>query len=69
VARAREHYDQADLVMAGLPKRAVKAPYLMAAGYRSILDGLATRGFSPPRAPVRASRLRLISAFLRHAFT
>lgn len=69
VCRAREHYDQADLVMAGLPKRAVKAPYLMAAGYRSVLDGLAARGFAPPRAPVRASRLKLISAFLRHAFT
>ena len=55
--------------MAGLPKRAVKAPYLMAAGYRSILDSLAARGFSAPRAPVRASRLKLVSAFLRHAFT
>ena len=69
LCRAREHYDQADLVMAGLPKRAVKAPYMMAAGYRSILDNLAARGFAPPRAPVRASRIRLISAFFRHAFT
>ncbi len=69
LGRAREHYDQAELVMAGLPKRAVKAPYLMAAGYRSILDNLAVRGFTPPRAPVRVSRLRLIGAFFRHAFT
>jgi squalene synthase HpnD len=66
--RAREHFEQADLVMSGLPKNAVKAPYLMAAGYRSILDGLTTRGFTPPRAPVRMSRMKLISALLRHAF-
>jgi squalene synthase HpnD len=66
--RARAHFEQSDLVMAGLPKSAVKAPYLMAAGYRSILDGLSTRGFAPPRAPVRMSRVKLIGALLRHAF-
>lgn len=66
--RAREHYAQADLVMKGLPKAAVKAPYLMAAGYRSILDSLSVRGFSPPRAPVRMSRLTLVAAIFRHAF-
>ncbi len=66
--RAREHFEQADLVMAGLPKSAVKAPYLMAAGYRSILDGLTTRGFAPPRAPVRVSKLKLVGALVRHAF-
>ncbi|MEF3367147.1 presqualene diphosphate synthase HpnD [Methylocystis sp. 9N] len=69
LARAREHYEQAQLVMAGLPKAAVKAPYLMAAAYRSILDNLAARGFAAPRAPVRVSRAKLIAAFLRHAFS
>lgn len=67
--RAREHYEQADLVMAGMPKAAVKAPYLMSAGYRSILDRLATRGFAPPRAPVHMSRMKLIGAYFRHALT
>ncbi len=66
--RAREHFEQADLVMASLPKATVKAPYLMAAGYRSILDRLSVRGFSPPREPVRMSRVRLVGALLRHAF-
>jgi squalene synthase HpnD len=66
--RAREHFEQADLVMAGLPKNAVKAPYLMAAGYRSILDRLASRGFVAPRAPVRVSRVKLVGALLRHVF-
>ncbi|HEY8160647.1 MAG TPA: presqualene diphosphate synthase HpnD [Methylocystis sp.] len=68
VQRAREHFEQADLVMTGLPKSAVKAPYLMAAGYRSILDGLTARGFAPPRAPVRMSKLKLVGALVRHAF-
>lgn len=66
--RAREHFEQADLVMAGLPKSGVKAPYIMAAGYRSILDGLSERGFAPPRAQVKMSRLRLIGALFKHAF-
>ncbi len=66
--RAREHFEQADLVMTGLPKSGVKAPYIMAAGYRSILDRLAARGFAPPRAPVRMSRVKLLVALLRHAF-
>jgi phytoene synthase len=66
--RARSHFEQSDLVMAGLPKSGVKAPYIMAAGYRSILDRLETRGFSPPRAPVRMSRARLFGALLKYAF-
>lgn len=69
LSRAREHFDRADLVMTGLPKTAVKAPYLMAVGYRSILDRLAARGFLPPRAPVHLSRLRIIAAFVRHIFS
>ena len=40
----------------------------MAAGYRSILDRLASRGFAPPRAPVRMSRVKLLGALLKHAF-
>lgn len=66
--RAREHFEQADLVMAGLPKSGVKAPYLMAAGYRSILDRLAERGFAPPRTRVSMSRLKLVGALVKHAF-
>ncbi|PPD45149.1 MAG: squalene synthase HpnD [Methylocystis sp.] len=66
--RAREHFEQADLVMAGMPKSAAKAPYLMAAGYRSILDRLSTRGFAPPRTPVRMSRVKLVGALIKHAF-
>jgi squalene synthase HpnD len=67
--RAREHYAQADLVMAGLPKSALKAPVMMSVGYRSILDNLAARGFAPPRPPVHVSRLKLVAALLRHLFS
>lgn len=68
IQRARAHFEQSDLVMAGLPKSGVKAPYIMAAGYRSILDRLETRGFAAPRAPVRMSRVRLFGALLKYAF-
>lgn len=68
-ARARDHYLEAELVMALCSPRAVKAPYLMATAYRSVLDRLVTRGFAPPRAPVRASRLRILLALLRYALT
>jgi phytoene synthase len=67
--RARGHYEEADLLMAACPQGAVKAPYLMAAAYRSILDRLVARGFAPPRAPVHASRVKIILAFLRYAFS
>ena len=67
--RAREHYEQADLVMAGLPKSALKAPVMMSVGYRSILDNLAARGFAPPRTPVHVSRMKLVVALLRHLFS
>ena len=67
--RAREHYAQADLVMAGLPKSALKAPVMMSVGYHSILDNLAARGFAPPRPPVHVSRFKLLVALLRHLFS
>jgi presqualene diphosphate synthase len=67
-AKARDHYEEADLVMTACPPRAVKAPYLMAAAYRSILDRLVARGFGAPRAPVHASRLKILLALVRFAF-
>jgi presqualene diphosphate synthase len=66
VAQARIHFDQAQLVMAAEPRRAVRAPRLMAAAYRSILDNMVARGFAPPRQRVRTSRLRVLGALLRY---
>ena len=67
-ARAREHFDVSWKIIAKGPGRAVKAPALMAAAYGSILDRLLARGFTAPRARVRASKARVLLALLRYAF-
>lgn len=64
--RARRHFDEAELIMAAAPRRAVRAPRLMAAAYRSILDGLVARGWAAPRRRVRVGRLRMVGALLQH---
>ena len=65
--RARRHYDEADEVMAAQPRRLVRAPRMMEAAYRSVLQGLVRRGFAPPRVRVRTSKLRMLAALVRHA--
>jgi phytoene synthase len=67
VSRAREHFAQAEAIMAGLPRKSVRAPRIMGLVYRAILDRLVARGWSPPRAPVRLPRARLLWIVLRHA--
>jgi squalene synthase HpnD len=67
VDRAREHFAQADAIMAGLPRRSVRAPRIMGLVYRSMLDRLAARGWSAPRHPIRVPRARLLWIVLRHA--
>jgi presqualene diphosphate synthase len=66
--RAREHFVEANRIMAAQPARVIKAPYLMSVAYASILDRLVARGFAPPRAPVHASRIKILVALLRRAF-
>ncbi|WP_375460216.1 presqualene diphosphate synthase HpnD [uncultured Enterovirga sp.] len=68
VTRARHHYDEADRVMRGQPRRVVRAPRLMEAAYRSVLDRMARRGFASPRTRVRTGKLRLLVSLIRHAF-
>ena len=65
-ARAHEHFEKAQSVMAVAPRAAVKAPRLMAAAYGSILDRMQKEGFAPPRRRAKASRLRLLGALLRY---
>jgi phytoene synthase len=67
VARARDHFAQADTIMAGLPRRSVRAPRIMGLVYRSILDRLTARGWSTPRQPIRLPRALLLWIVLRHA--
>jgi phytoene synthase len=67
VARAREHFERADAIMRGAPRRAVRAPRIMGEAYKNYLRGLATRGFAAPRARVRIGRARLLWIILRYA--
>jgi len=66
VALARDNFREAEAIMAKSPRRMVRAPRIMGAAYRAILDKLTTRGFAPPRAPVRHSKLRLLLIVLRN---
>jgi phytoene synthase len=52
--------------MARTPRRIVRAPRIMAQAYRLILDRLIARGFTPPRAPVRLPRAKVLLIVLRN---
>ena len=67
LARARDHFTAAAAIMNGAPRKAVRAPRLMAAAYRPMLDRMSARGFRPPRTRPRVSRPRLLLAYLRYA--
>ncbi len=66
--RARQHFEQADEVMARNPRRLVRAPRIMSRYYHAILDRLVERGFAAPRTPVRVSKLTRLAIILRYAF-
>ena len=68
IRAARNHFDTADEIMSSAPRRAVRAPRIMGAVYRLILERMATRGFAPPRHPIRLGRPRLVWIIMRYAF-
>jgi phytoene synthase len=68
VERARQHFAEAEKIMARAPRRAVKAPRIMGKAYRKILDTMAAQGFAAPRQRVRISKPYLIGIALRYAF-
>jgi squalene synthase HpnD len=65
--RARAYFAEADMIMAQSPRRAVRAPRIMAEAYRLILDSLTARGWAHPRPPVHVPKARLAWIILRHA--
>jgi phytoene synthase len=65
-ARAEDHFRQADLIMDGAPRAAVKAPRLMSAAYRDVHARLLAQGWQAPRTRVGVRKLRLLGAFLRY---
>lgn len=64
--RAAAFYDDADRVMSRQRRRTVRAPRLMEAAYRSVLDRLVRRGFTAPRTPVRKDKLKIVRAVIRY---
>jgi presqualene diphosphate synthase len=66
IARAKEHFAEAEQIMASCPRASVRAPRIMADVYRAILAGLQRRGFAAPRKRVRAPRHRVVLALLRY---
>jgi squalene synthase HpnD len=68
VEAARSHFDKADEIMSSASRRAVRAPRIMGEVYRLVLECMVTRGFAPPRPPVRLGRLRLVWIIMRYAF-
>ncbi|RFB76425.1 presqualene diphosphate synthase HpnD [Methylovirgula sp. 4M-Z18] len=67
-ARAHEHFRQAAAVWERIPRSKTRAPRLMGAVYRLLLDRLEARGFQGPRERVRLDRLTLIGLLVRHGF-
>lgn len=65
-ARAQQHFDEANAIMAAAPRAAVRAPRLMGAAYHNVLKRLLAQGWAPPRTRVGVSKLTLIGAFLRY---
>ncbi|GJE60352.1 presqualene diphosphate synthase HpnD [Methylobacterium trifolii] len=63
---AQAHYHATWAIIRRNARRATKAPRLMAAAYRLYLDALLARGWAPPRARVKPSKLRLVAVALRH---
>jgi phytoene synthase len=66
VELARQHFAKAHGIMRQAPRRAVRAPRIMAEAYGLILDRLVARGFAPPRQPVRLPRALLLLILLRN---
>jgi phytoene synthase len=67
VARAREHFAEADRIMDKCPRRTVRAPRIMRVAYGAIFKALIARGWTAPRQPVKVSKPRLILTILRYA--
>jgi phytoene synthase len=51
--------------MAQAPRKAVRAPWLMAYAYEDVLNRLEQRGFAPPRQRIGVRKARLAFAALR----
>ena len=68
VARAREHFAEADRIMDKCARKTVRAPRIMRVAYGAIYKALIARGWAAPRGRVRVSKPLLLLTILRYAF-
>jgi phytoene synthase len=66
VPHARDHYRQADAILAGRPQGLTLAPRLMQAAYARVLARMERQGWRAPRKRVGVNKLLLGMALLRH---
>jgi phytoene synthase len=62
--RAREHFARSDAVLDREPRQLVRAPRLMSAAYRSVLDRMTARGFSLSGGRATPNKMRVLGALL-----
>jgi squalene synthase HpnD len=68
VERARGHFAKANEIMSGCSRQVVRAPKIMGAVYRQMLEDMVSRGWAWPRSRVHVNKSHLLWIALRHAF-
>jgi phytoene synthase len=66
--RARGHFAKANEIMAASPRPVVRAPKIMGAVYRQMLEDMVMRGWALPRNRIRVKKSYLLWVALRYAF-
>jgi phytoene synthase len=66
MAQAKNHFLQADAIMAGQPREKIRAPKIMSLAYAAIWRRLAARGFAKPRKKIRTPKMILLGAILSY---
>ncbi len=64
VQLARRHFMAAHAIMRARPRAETRAPFLMAKAYEQKLDSMMDRGFSPPRKPIKSSKIHMLITLL-----
>jgi squalene synthase HpnD len=64
---ARDHFGKSEEIISRCPRNVVRAPRIMVAVYRQMLEDMIARGWTVPRRRVHAHKLHLIWVALRHA--
>jgi phytoene synthase len=64
--QAKEHFKQADAIMATQSRETIRAPKIMSIAYGAIWRRLAARGFARPRQKITTPKLVLLGAILSY---